>query len=201
MMPAVTVSLLVLASLILGFLRDGLVAYFFGADWHADLYFLALLIPIFIENSLAVGVRDTLVAAFIREREGASGEYRQLAGQTGVLVLAAGAGEVGKQMVLAGQRIPFSQEQSLVARAARTRRGVIANDVRLAPDFLPNPMLPATRAEMAVPMIVGSRLLGVFDVQSDAPDRFTGEDLRIHSASGMMAAAETKNTTSGGALK
>lgn len=91
MMPAVTVSLLVLASLMLGFLRDGLVAYFFGADWHADLYFLALLIPIFIENSLAVGVRDTLVAAFIREREGASGEYRQLAGQTGALVLAAAA--------------------------------------------------------------------------------------------------------------
>ena len=35
------------------------------------------------------------------------------------------------------------------------------------PDFLPNPYLPDTRSEMAVPMISGDKVIGVFDVQSD----------------------------------
>ncbi|RJP53138.1 MAG: HAMP domain-containing protein [Anaerolineaceae bacterium] len=75
--------------------------------------------------------------------------------------------------------IPFSQEQSLVARAARTKKPVIVNDVRSDPGWLPNPLLPETRAEMAVPMIVGDDVLGVLDVQADHVDAFTEEDANI----------------------
>lgn len=75
--------------------------------------------------------------------------------------------------------IPLSQEQSLVARAARTRKPVIVNDVRSDPGWLPNPLLPETHAEMAVPMIVGDELLGVLDVQADHRDAFTEEDANI----------------------
>jgi GAF domain-containing protein len=66
-----------------------------------------------------------------------------------------------------------------VARAARTRQGVISNDVTQEPDFLPNPLLPETKSEMALPMIVGSNLIGVLDVQSDQIGRFTKEDVRV----------------------
>ena len=76
------------------------------------------------------------------------------------LVLSAGAGEVGKQMVARGHSIPFNRPHSLVARAARTRRGVISNDVTQEPDFLPNPLLPHTRSELATPIIVGEARLG-----------------------------------------
>jgi HAMP domain-containing protein len=69
--------------------------------------------------------------------------------------------------------IPVTQEQSLVARAARTRKAVIVNDVRTDPGWLPNPLLPKTRAELAVPMIVGEELLGVLDVQSEHVGAFT----------------------------
>ena len=58
------------------------------------------------------------------------------------LVLASGAGEPGRQMVAEGRSIPLDREQSLVARAARERKGVTVNDVTQAPDFLPNPLLP-----------------------------------------------------------
>jgi signal transduction histidine kinase len=92
------------------------------------------------------------------------------------LTLAAGAGEVGKTMAAQGWRIPLTRERSLVARAARTRQGVIVNDVRAEPDFLPNPLLPETRAELAVPIVVGEQLLGVFDVQSDQAGHFTESD-------------------------
>ncbi|MFQ5611422.1 MAG: GAF domain-containing protein [Anaerolineae bacterium] len=106
------------------------------------------------------------------------------------LVLASGAGRVGRQMVAEGRRIPFAQKQSLMARAARTRRGVIVNNVRQDPGFLPHPALPATRAEMAVPMIVGAKVLGVLDVQADAVGRFDEEDIRVHTIlAGQIAAA------------
>lgn len=97
------------------------------------------------------------------------------------LTLTAGAGEVGQKMVAQAWQIPLDREQSLVARAARTRQGVIINDVRAEPDFMPNELLPKTRAEMAVPMIAGDKVLGVFDVQSDQPDGFSSEDVNIYS--------------------
>ena len=45
------------------------------------------------------------------------------------LELAAGSGAVGRQMVSEGWSIPL-EEQSLVARTARLRRGEIVNNVR-----------------------------------------------------------------------
>ncbi|MDR3576437.1 MAG: GAF domain-containing protein, partial [Anaerolineaceae bacterium] len=95
------------------------------------------------------------------------------------LTLAAGAGEVGKLMVAQGWQIPLEREQSLVARSVRNRQGVIINDVRSEPGFMPNELLPNTRAEMAVPMLVGDTLIGVLDVQADVVERFTDEDVRI----------------------
>ncbi len=111
----------------------------------------------------------------------------------GTLVLAAGAGEVGRQMAAEGRSIPLDREQSLVARAARERLGVTVNDVTQAPDFLPHPLLPATRSEMAVPMIVGERVVGVLDVQSDAVDHFTEEDIRIHTTLAAQIAVAVQN--------
>lgn len=109
------------------------------------------------------------------------------------LVLAAGAGEPGRQMVAEGLSIPLDREQSLVARAARDRQGTIVNDVTQAPDFLPNPLLPDTRSELAVPLIVGERVLGVFDVQSDQVDRFTPEDVNIQTTLASQIAVALQN--------
>lgn len=95
------------------------------------------------------------------------------------LMLAAGAGEIGRMMRMEGRRISFNHPNSLVARAARTRQGVIANDVAQAPDFLPNPLLPETKAEIAVPMIVGDELIGVLDVQANRVNHFSQEDVRV----------------------
>jgi len=106
------------------------------------------------------------------------------------LNLAVGAGAVGRTLVAQQHAIPLNREQSLVARAARTKQGVIVNDVRAAPDFLPNSLLPDTRAEMAIPLVVGERVLGVFDVQADAVNHFTDEDLRVQTTlAGQVAVA------------
>jgi putative methionine-R-sulfoxide reductase with GAF domain/CHASE3 domain sensor protein len=112
------------------------------------------------------------------------------------LVLAAGAGEPGRFMVAEGRLIPLDWEQSLVARAARERKGVTVNDVTTAADFLPNPLLPDTRSELAVPMIVGGRVIGVFDIQSEQVGRFTDSDVNIQTTLAAQLATSIQNVRS-----
>ncbi|MEJ2746467.1 MAG: GAF domain-containing protein [Anaerolineae bacterium] len=108
------------------------------------------------------------------------------------LVLRAGAGDVGQIMVLEGRSIRFNAE-SLVARAARTRKGFIENDVRKIVDFLPHPLLPNTRAEMAIPLIVGSRLIGVMDLQSDKVGFFGEEAMQVQRTLASQIAVAVQN--------
>ena len=112
------------------------------------------------------------------------------------LVLTAGAGEPGRIMVTEGRSIPLSREQSLVARAARERKGVTVNDVTQAADFLPNPLLPDTRSELAVPMVVGGNMIGVFDIQSEQVGRFTDADVNIQTTLAAQLATSVQNVRS-----
>ncbi len=109
------------------------------------------------------------------------------------LNLAAGAGDVGEKMVAQEWSIPLDQERSLVARAARTGKGVIVDNVREEPDWLPNPLLPNTWSELAVPMMVADRVLGVLDVQSDEIARFTQEDVHIQTTLALQVAVALEN--------
>jgi signal transduction histidine kinase len=110
-----------------------------------------------------------------------------------MLQLAAGAGEAGDLMKANDHRIPLRHDSSVVAQAARDRRGVRVNDVTASPTFLPNPILPSTRAEMALPMIVGDELVGVLDVQSERIGRFGEEDVVIKSTLAAQVAVAVQN--------
>jgi GAF domain-containing protein/HAMP domain-containing protein len=92
--------------------------------------------------------------------------------------------------------IPLELEQSLVARAGRTRQAVIVNNVNNEPGWLPNPLLPNTASEMAVPLIVGDQLLGILDVQSDRTNTFTDEDVNIQSTLAAQVATALQNARS-----
>jgi len=92
--------------------------------------------------------------------------------------------------------IPLGKEQSLVARAARTRQAVIANNVLLEPGWLPNPMLPDTASELAVPLVIGDRVLGVLDVQADRINAFTEEDANIQTTLASQVATALQNARS-----
>ncbi|MEP6894374.1 MAG: GAF domain-containing protein, partial [Chloroflexota bacterium] len=92
--------------------------------------------------------------------------------------------------------IPLNKEQSLVARAARTRQAVITNDVKSEPGWLANPQLPDTASEMAVPLVIGDRVLGVLDVQSDRINAFTEEDANIQTTLASQVATAMQNARS-----
>jgi GAF domain-containing protein len=83
------------------------------------------------------------------------------------LVMTAGIGEAGVSMKASGHSIPLNAPTSLVARAARTGEIVRVDNVREAEDWLPNPLLPDTFAEIAVPIVVDEQVVGVLDVQED----------------------------------
>jgi PAS domain S-box-containing protein len=92
------------------------------------------------------------------------------------LIVRAGSGEVGRVLCERGHSIPLDAEKSLVARTARSQEIVLVNDTRAEPTFMPNPLLPRTRSEMAIPLAAGDKVLGVLDVQDDMPYRFTQTD-------------------------
>lgn len=112
------------------------------------------------------------------------------------LVLAAGAGEAGRQMVAEKRSIALDHQHSLVARAARTNSGAISNNVTQEPDFLPNPLLPDTKSEMAIPITAGDEVLGVLDVQADFFNRFTNEDVAIKTTLAQQVATSLQNIRS-----
>lgn len=101
-----------------------------------------------------------------------------------------GSGKVGKQLKDRHHTIALRTENSLVARAARSRETILVDDVSREPSFLPNPLLPDTQSEMAVPLIIGNKVLGVLDVQDDEPNRFDQIDIdTFNTFSGHIAAA------------
>ncbi len=83
------------------------------------------------------------------------------------LVMVAGTGQASAIMKAKGHHIPLAAPRSLVALAARTSEVVNVDNVREVEDWLPNPLLPDTYSEMAIPIILDGQVVGVLDVQED----------------------------------
>ncbi|GAB4579117.1 MAG: hypothetical protein Fur0022_18550 [Anaerolineales bacterium] len=107
--------------------------------------------------------------------------------------VAAGTGEAGKLLQAQGWQIPLDHPHSIVARVARTREGAWYNHVQSIPYFLPNPLLPETRAELTVPILAADQLLGVFDLQSEQAERFNDQDILIFTALAQQLAVALQN--------
>jgi signal transduction histidine kinase len=89
--------------------------------------------------------------------------------------LHAGRGAAGQAMLAEGHRLAISGE-SMIGAAIRERAARIARDVGEEKTHFKNPHLPATRSEMALPLIVKDAVLGALTVQSTAVDAFSDED-------------------------
>ncbi|MEL7436196.1 MAG: GAF domain-containing protein, partial [Chloroflexota bacterium] len=105
---------------------------------------------------------------------------------------AAGAGEVGRSMVASGHSIPVRAD-SLVARSARERTVVRIDNVYDVEDHLPNPNLPATKAELAVPLLYGSELIGVLDIQDNQANIYSDVDVQVNQTLANQIAVAIQN--------
>lgn len=108
------------------------------------------------------------------------------------LEIVAGSGEIGREIVESKILVPMNAPIP-AAKAARERSATFINDTLTEPDYRANPLLPDVRSEMAIPMVVGDRLLGIFNVQADTPNRFTREDARIYATLASQVAVALQN--------
>jgi len=93
-------------------------------------------------------------------------------------VLRAASSEGGQRMLARGHRLAVGKV-GIVGTVAGTGQPRIALDVGADAVFFDNPDLPLTRSEMAVPLKVGERVIGVLDVQSVEPAAFTEADVAV----------------------
>jgi len=93
-------------------------------------------------------------------------------------VLRAASSEGGQRMLARGHRLAVGKV-GIVGYVAGTGKPRIALDVGADAVFFDNPDLPLTRSEMALPLKVGERVIGVLDVQSVEPAAFTEEDVSV----------------------
>ena len=102
------------------------------------------------------------------------------------LVLTAGTGEAGTEMMKRGHRLP--KGRGLVGRAADTKKSIFVSDTSQDPNWLPNELLPDTKAEAVVPIMIGEQVLGVLDVQDDVTNDIFPEDITLlESLAGQVA--------------
>ncbi|MBN2471452.1 MAG: GAF domain-containing protein, partial [Anaerolineae bacterium] len=94
-------------------------------------------------------------------------------------LLRASTGPVGQKMLSLKWSLPVGSE-SVIGQVTANAQPVIALDTADA-RFVhrPNPHLPDTRSEMALPLVSRGRVIGALDVQSKQPNAFFDEDVRV----------------------
>ncbi len=93
------------------------------------------------------------------------------------VVIREASGEAGAQMKRQGHKLAIGS-RSIVGYAAGRGEPLIVNDTANDATYQPNPLLPDTRSEAALPLRVGERIVGVMDVQSERANAFREEDVR-----------------------
>lgn len=93
-------------------------------------------------------------------------------------ILHSGTGEAGRIQLKRGHFLALDG-QSMISQAVNQNEPQVAQDVTTAVNFKPNPMLPSTRSEAALPLRARGRTIGALTVQSSQLDWFTDEGIRV----------------------
>ncbi|GIK37748.1 MAG: hypothetical protein BroJett011_15810 [Chloroflexota bacterium] len=110
------------------------------------------------------------------------------------LYVAEGYGQAGEELIRRRHKIPVAAPKSLVARAYRERQIVTVENVQADPTWLPNPILPETRSEMAIPVVLVNEVVGILNVQSKRVAGLTREDEKTLQALANQVAIAIHNT-------
>ena len=141
---------------------------------------------------------QSLVSAVVDEVQSAFNYYHahiyllDAAGEN--LIMMGGTGDVGRLMLMRGHSIPVGR--GLVGRAASKNETVLVPDVSKDPQWLPNTLLPDTRAEAAVPITLGAKVLGVLDIQHNIVNGLKPDDIDLLQAIANQVAIGLQNARS-----
>ncbi len=93
-------------------------------------------------------------------------------------VLRASTGEAGRLLLERGHRLEVGSV-SVIGQVTEEGRVVIARDTGTSDVHRANEFLPETRAELAIPLRSGSRVIGALDVQSRLSDTFHHDQVTV----------------------
>ncbi len=107
-------------------------------------------------------------------------------------VLRTSMGDAGTAMLSRGHKLPVGSG-SVVGQTVSGGEPVLASDTRHAEFWRPNPLLPRTRAELAIPLTVADQVTGVLDIQSTEPDVFDEATISLLQTVGDQLAVAIRN--------
>lgn len=94
--------------------------------------------------------------------------------ETNQAVLKAGTDKAGRQQIAQNYQLAVGG-RSLIGGTTANGRPRICQDVTRANEWQPNPFLPLTRSELALPLRVQRRISGALTIQSSTPNAFEQE--------------------------
>jgi GAF domain-containing protein len=94
-------------------------------------------------------------------------------------ILQAASSEGGKQLLKNGYSISLTKKTDPVAVAASKNKAQVALDFGENAVVFENPLLPATRSQIAIPIVLGNKTSGVLDIQSTESRAFIEGDIDV----------------------
>jgi len=89
------------------------------------------------------------------------------------------------------ERLRIKVGEGVTGIAAQRREAILVDDVSKDPRYIS--AIPTVRSELAVPLIVKNRLIGVIDIESPQPNHFTEEHKRLLTLIGSRMAVGIEN--------
>src|SRR5215469_12181095 len=89
------------------------------------------------------------------------------------------------------ERVRIKLGKGVTGQAALQRKSILVDDVRTVENYLD--ANPNVRSELAVPLIVKNRVIGVLDIQSEVPGYFTLEHQRLLELAASRIASAIEN--------
>jgi len=93
-------------------------------------------------------------------------------------ILREAIGEAGEKMKAQRYSVVVGSN-SIVGKVAENIEPMLVNETDLEPLYIANPFLLDTRSEVAIPLRIGNRVVGVIDIQSTQAHAFTQDDLSV----------------------
>jgi PAS domain S-box-containing protein len=104
-------------------------------------------------------------------------QFYRVDSSNGGLILKAGSGEVGEQLLRNHFSLP--RGMGIIGHVAETGEPFFTNNVNDVVFFTRNPLLPDTQFELAMPVKIGTEIVGVLDIQDKPPKQFSRSDLQL----------------------
>ncbi|KAA0284626.1 MAG: response regulator [Chloroflexi bacterium] len=93
-------------------------------------------------------------------------------------ILKEATGDTGAERKKRGYQV-LLDDKSIVGSVASSGSVVVANNASENPLYVHDPLLPETRAEAAIPLRIGPRIIGVIDIQSQEVNAFNEDEISV----------------------